>query len=216
VDSIEIIYYNIEKEIHPLKAESSLLDKIVSNPGGSWTVGENCLFRPGGKFLDFRLNSKSLKETIEENLSERYFDNQIFNLGATIFFNNIDFIFPKIQLIRLMGNIIQENDILNIYNNFNNKKHSLDYIRQVVGEERNEYVSLTVCRSCGDYECGLGPIKVERVKDKIRWDLDPLCRGSEIENEHFQYEYEFDLIEYKSELESFEKYYQELLYLGKE
>lgn len=209
MDSIEIIFYDIEEEIHPLKAGSSLLEKIESNSGGNWTVRGDTLFRPGGRFLDFRLNGKSLKETIEENLSEDYFGNQIFNLGATIFFKNFDLIFPRIQRIRLSGNNIQENDILDIYHNFNNKKHSLDFIKNVVSREEKDYVALTICRSCGDYACGGGYIKIKKMDNVILWDLDPICQGVKTED-NFKYEYKFDWDEYKSELDAFEQYYSEL------
>lgn len=39
--------------------------------------------------------------------------------------------------------------------------------------------------------------------------LFPLFRRVEIKNKHFQYKFEFNLIEYTTELESFEKHYKE-------
>lgn len=195
MDSIEIIYYNLEDEREESLSRSGL-QKFVH-------------FRKGGKFVDFRLNSKSLKEIIEENVRQDYFHSWIFNLGATIFFDNLDFVFTKIQLIRLLGNKVEEKDILEIFNCYNNFKYSINDIREIAKEENQEKVYLTVCRLCGDYECGVGGIFVKKEKNKIIWDFNSFY--GVIEDEEFQYKYEFDAIEYIYELYEFERYYKQLL-----
>lgn len=211
MDSIEIIYYDLKAEIYKPPKSDSLINLINSNPGGSWTVGENGLFRKGGKFVDFRLNGKSLKERIEENLNCKYFDNQIFNLGSTIFFDNLDFAPTKIQIFRLLGKTIREKEIQEVYEFYNNKNHSLEYIQWMAQQEDDNLVFLTVCRACGDYDCGVDPIKIKKEKNKFIWDFSSFYNGIEIENENLQYEYEFDAIEYITELYSFEKYFKQLI-----
>lgn len=211
MDSIEIIYYDLPEEVYKLKKGLSLAEKIYNNPRGSWTVGENSLYRQGGLFVDFRLNGESLKEIIEEKLNDKYFDSQIFNLGTSLFFGTMDYSFIRMQIIRLMGNVIQEKDILDIYKNFNNKKRTLQEIRRSAKQEDKKFVHLTVCRSCGDYYCGTGNIIVERSENAISWDLSQLYNGVEYERDDLQYKYQFDAIEYIYEFHSFEKYVQELL-----
>lgn len=153
------------------------------------------------KYLDFRINGELLSEIIQVNFESDYLC--VFNLGVDLYLNYPNYAFMKLQQYLMLGVSIDDAVLNDICLNYNNCSVTYDGLKHRFLEEEEGMLSLSVCKACGDYGCGVDRIGIQFLGKTIKWDFSsfyghrPLKRGKAF--------YEFDIHEYYQELKNYEE-----------